>query len=62
MSQFQTTNIRPAGGGIDVFTGLLAVAVIVLAAGVALLALRNIEHSKAGTQDSGGPLTLVDAG
>ncbi|MFO0873221.1 MAG: hypothetical protein U0575_04530 [Phycisphaerales bacterium] len=58
MSQFGTP-VRRSGGEIDVYTALLAVAALVLAAGVAMLALRNIEHSKVGDSDQGGVLTLV---
>lgn len=57
MSQMTTTTARRSGG-IDVFTGLLCVAFLALAAGVALLVMRNIEHSAADNQD-GGPLKLV---
>jgi len=59
MSQF-TAPVRRAGGGLDVYTGLLFVALVVLAVGVALLALRNIEHSDHdGT--GGGALKLVQS-
>ncbi len=57
MSQFNAP-VRRAGGTLDVYTGLLFVAVLVLGAGVTLLALRNIDHSAAGGQ-SGGVLELV---
>ncbi|MCA9283725.1 MAG: hypothetical protein KDA22_00820 [Phycisphaerales bacterium] len=56
MSQFGTPSRR--AGDIDVFTGLLAAALIVLLTGVVLLAMRNIEHSGSNGQ-SGGVLTLV---
>ena len=59
MSQFNAP-VRRAGGGIDVYTGLLAAAFIILAAGVTLMALRNIEHSGAGPNSQGGVITLVD--
>ncbi|MHC5024988.1 MAG: hypothetical protein ACYTGG_13975 [Planctomycetota bacterium] len=58
MSQFNAP-VRRTGGSLDVFTGLLFVAAIVLAAGVFLLATRNIEHSSVGNAD-GGVLKLVD--
>ena len=58
MSQFNAP-IRRSGGGIDVYTGLAFVAVLVLLAGVVVMAMRNIEHSKAGG-GSGGVIKLVD--
>ena len=58
MSQFNAP-MRRAGGGIDVYTGLLFVAVLVLVAGTGLLALRNIEHSKVGN-DPGGVIHRID--
>ena len=57
MSQFNAP-VRRTGGGLDVYSGLLLVALLVLAAGVALLAMRNIEHSADG-RDGGGVLKLV---
>ncbi|MHC4911226.1 MAG: hypothetical protein ACYTF9_16100 [Planctomycetota bacterium] len=42
MSQFNVQTARRSGG-LDVYTGLLGVAVIVLAAGIALMAKHNIE-------------------
>ena len=57
MSQFNAP-VRRTGGGLDVYTGLLFVALIVLTAGVALMALRNMEHSGDG-RTPGGVLTLV---
>jgi len=59
MSQFNAP-VRRAGGGVDVYTGLLAAAFIILAAGVTMMALRNIEHSADGPNASGGVITLVD--
>lgn len=50
---------RRVGGELDVYTALLAIASLVLAAGVALMAMRNIEHSAASPNASGGVLTLV---
>ena len=57
MTQFNAP-VRRVGGTMDVYTGLLFVAVLVLGVGVSLLALRNIDHSAAGGQ-SGGVLELV---
>ena len=57
MSQFNAP-ARRSGGEINVYTGLLVVAFIVLAAGVGLLAMKNIEHS--GTNGDGGLFTLVN--
>lgn len=56
MSQFGTPVRR--GGEIDVYTGLLAAALVVLITGVVIMAMRNIEHSAPEGQ-SGGVLTLV---
>ena len=60
MTQFTTTTPRRAGGDIDVYTGLLCAAFLILVAGVILLAGQNITHttSKPGAGD-GGMLTLV---
>ena len=60
MSQLGTQPIARAGGGLDVYTGLLAVACLVLAAGVFLLAVKNMSHSETrpGAND-GGMLSLV---
>ena len=44
MSQFNAP-IRRSGGGPDVFTGLLCVAFLVLAAGIFLMVRKNSEHS-----------------
>ena len=57
MSQFNAP-IRRADGGIDVYTGLLFVAFLFLAAGVGLLAMRNVKHSEVGN-DPGGMLKLI---
>ncbi|MGI9014794.1 MAG: hypothetical protein ACR2GY_11185 [Phycisphaerales bacterium] len=60
MSQFTTsTQIRRRGGDLDVYTGLLLVATIVLAIGVAILCMTNNEHSSASGQ-GGGLFTLVN--
>ena len=45
MSQFNAPVARK-GGSLDVYTGMLCVAFLVLAAGVALLVMKNIEHSE----------------
>jgi len=58
MSQFNTP-VRRSGGSLDVYTSLLFVAFLVLAAGCTLVALRNMEHSKVGSQP-GGIITLID--
>jgi hypothetical protein len=60
MTQFTTPTPRRASGDLDVYTGLLCAAFLVLAIGVALMAIRNIEHSKVGNQD-GGVFTIVPA-
>jgi len=58
MSQLNTP-IRRRGGEIDVYTGILCAAVLVLLTGVALLATKNIEHSSTDNQ-SGSMFKLVD--
>ena len=58
MSQFNAP-MRRASGSLDVYTGLLFVAVLVLLAGVTLLAMRNAEHSKVGST-AGGMIKLID--
>ena len=57
MSQFNAP-VRRAGGSLDVYTGLLFVAFLVLVVGVAMLAMRNLEHSKVGNM-AGGVIKLV---
>lgn len=59
MTQFNAP-VKKTGGGVNVYTGLLAAAFIVLLVGVVMLAMRNIEHSKDGSK-AGGVLTLVDS-
>ena len=59
MSQFNASTTRRTGGGIDVYTGLLFVAFVILVAGVALMALRNLDHSAVGSQ-AGGPIKMID--
>lgn len=58
MSQFQTPAPRRAGGDLDVYTGLLCAAFIILAAGVFLMASANMKHSKDGREE-GGMFKLV---
>ena len=58
MSQFNAP-VKRSGGSVDVYTGLMFVAFIVLATGVALMAMRNIEHSDGGSGQPGGVFTLV---
>lgn len=58
MSQFNAPVARK-GGSLDVYTGMLCVAFLVLAAGVALLAMKNIKHSEVGGSP-GGMIKLVN--
>ncbi len=58
MSQLNTP-IRRRGGEIDVYTGILCAAVLVLLTGVVLLATSNIKHSSTERQ-SGSMFKLVD--
>jgi hypothetical protein len=58
MSQFNAP-VRRRGGDIDVYTGILCAAVLVLLTGVLLLATANIEHSRTSGQ-SGSMFKLVD--
>ena len=61
MSQFDGP-VRRRGGDLNVYTGLLCVATVVLLAGVILLATRNAEHSGDGNSPgSGGMFKLVDS-
>lgn len=59
MTQFTAPTPRRASGDIDVYTGLLGAAAIVLAAAVFLLATANIKHSASPNQDDGGMLKIV---
>ena len=59
MSQITTPSIRRSGGDLDVYTALLLAALIVLGAGVALLAIKNIDHSTVNNQQ-GSMFKLVD--
>ena len=58
MSQFNVP-VRRSGGGVDVYTGMLFVAFLVLAAGVGLLAMRNTAHSKV-ENSPGGLVKMID--
>ncbi len=59
MTQFNQP-IRRTGGDLDVYTGLLLVATLVLVVGVALMATRNIDHSSKGQAGSGGMIKLIE--
>ena len=60
MTQFTTPTPRRAGGDLDVYTGLLCAAFLVLAAGVFLMATLNMRHSESRTDAAdGGMFTLV---
>ena len=58
MSQFNAPVARK-GGSLDVYTGMLCVAFLVLVAGVAMLAMKNIKHSEVGGSP-GGIIKLVN--
>lgn len=60
MSQFNAP-IRRSGGDLDVYAGLLCVALLVLAAGIFLMARKNAEHSAADARSQGGMFKLVEA-
>ncbi len=57
MSQFNAP-VRRSGGDLDVYTGILCAAFLVLLVGVVLVGIRNVEHSRLDTQ-AGGVVTLV---
>jgi hypothetical protein len=60
MTQFNTPVARRSGGDLDVYAGLLAVAMLVLIAGVAYMAMSNIKHSSSSANaNDGGVLKLV---
>lgn len=59
MSQFNAP-VRKAGGSLDVYTGLLFAAFLVLAVGVFVLATTNTQHSKMNANDSGSPIKLIE--
>ncbi len=58
MSQFNAP-VRRSGGDLDVYTGLLGAAILVLLAGVVLVALANLQHSRT-AEGAGGVFKLVD--
>ncbi len=58
MSQFNAP-VRRSGGEIDVYSGILGAAFLVLVAGVILLATNNIKHSATDNQP-GGVFKLVN--
>lgn len=63
MTQFNTPIARRSGGDLDVFTGLLAVAFLVLVAGVVYMAMANMKHSaSSATANDGGMFKLVESG
>jgi hypothetical protein len=53
--------VRRSGGSLDVYAGLLGAALLVLAAGVFLMATRNLEHSATGG-GQGGVIKLIQPG
>lgn len=57
MSQFNAP-ARRSGGDINVYTGLLVVAFLILGVGVFMLATRNMEHSA--SNGDGSPFKLVE--
>ena len=62
MTQFNTPIARRSDGDLDVFTGILAVAFLVLAAGVVYMAMANMKHSaSSATSNDGGMFKIVDA-
>lgn len=60
MSQFNTPMPRRTGGDLDVYTGLLCAAFLVLAVGVFMMATTNMKHSSSGSgKDDGEMFKLV---
>lgn len=59
MTQFNAPTPRRSDGDIDVYTGLLAAAMLVLAAGVFLVTTANMKHSASPGQDDGGMFKIV---
>ncbi len=57
MSQFNAPVRRTSD--IDVYTSILCVAFLVILSGIVMLALRNVEHSRVGSQ-AGGMFKLVE--
>ena len=60
MTQLKTPPIRRSGGNLDIYTGLLLASLLVLAAGVLLMARKNSDHSNSGRGGSGSMFKLVD--
>lgn len=58
MSQFNA-QVRRSGASVDVYTGLLFAAMLVLAAGAAFMMIKNIDHSATPDRDDGGPFKVV---
>lgn len=58
MTQFQTSSVRRKSGDMDVYTGLLLVATIVLAIAATVLFMSNTEHSAVDGQ-AGGAFKLI---
>lgn len=60
MSQFNAPGRRSSASA-DVYTGLLFAAMLVLAAGVAFMMIKNIDHSSTPDRDDGGPFKVVSS-
>lgn len=56
MSQFSTPVARRSGGDLDVYSGLLAVAFLLLAVGVGYMAMTNMKHSESKTGANDGSM------
>ena len=61
MSQMQSGQIRRRGGELNVYTGLLFVATVILAVGCVILFMNNTDHSSMNSGD-GGPFKVVADG
>lgn len=60
MSQFNAPVARRSGGDLDVYTGILGVAALLLIAGVVYMAMTNIAHSASSANaNDGGMFKLV---
>ncbi len=59
MSQFSGKAARRSGGDVDVYTGLLFIATIVLAVGVYFLATTNMSHSAGVGGNDGGIFKIL---
>src|SRR4030095_417909 len=59
MTQFSTPIPRRSGGDLDVYTGLLCAAFLVLLGGVILMGTTNMKHSAANGRDDGGLFKIV---